>query len=42
VQGESLQERARARVDELPSAGVEHPFGPEWEVYKVRGKVSCC
>ena len=42
MQGESLQERARARAEELPSAGVEHPFGPEWEVYKVRGKVSCC
>jgi predicted DNA-binding protein (MmcQ/YjbR family) len=37
--GEELQERARARVDELPGASLEHPFGPDWEVFKVRGKV---
>ena len=37
--GEELQERARARVDELPGASLEHPFGPDWEVFKVRDKV---
>ena len=37
--GEELQERARARVDQLPGATPEHPFGPDWEVFKVRGKV---
>jgi predicted DNA-binding protein (MmcQ/YjbR family) len=30
---------ARARVDELPGASLEHPFGPDWEVFKVRDKV---
>jgi predicted DNA-binding protein (MmcQ/YjbR family) len=39
VQGEALQDRARRRAEELPGAGVEHPFGPEWDVYKVREKV---
>ena len=24
---------------ELPAAQLEHPFGPDWEVFKVRGKV---
>lgn len=36
---DELQKRARARVQELPGAGLEHPFGPEWDVYKVRDKV---
>lgn len=39
MQGEALHECARARADELPGAGLEHPFGPEWDVYKVRGRV---
>ncbi|QNA92945.1 MULTISPECIES: MmcQ/YjbR family DNA-binding protein [unclassified Microbacterium] len=39
MEGEELQEQARARVQELPGAELEHPFGPDWEVYKVRGKV---
>jgi predicted DNA-binding protein (MmcQ/YjbR family) len=39
MNGEELQERARARVDELPGAVLEHPFGPGWDVYKVRDKV---
>lgn len=39
MQGEALQGCARARADELPGAGLEHPFGPEWDVYKVRGRV---
>ena len=34
-----LHRRARERADELPGSGLEHPFGPEWDVYKVRGKV---
>jgi predicted DNA-binding protein (MmcQ/YjbR family) len=34
-----VQERARARAEELPGADLEHPFGPEWDVFKVRGKV---
>jgi predicted DNA-binding protein (MmcQ/YjbR family) len=34
-----LQQYARGRVEELPGAGLEHPFGPDWEVFKVRNKV---
>jgi predicted DNA-binding protein (MmcQ/YjbR family) len=37
--GEELQRIARARVDELPGATQEHPFGPGWDVFKVRDKV---
>ena len=39
MNGNKLQEQARKRARELPGAGLEHPFGPEWEVYKVRNKV---
>lgn len=38
-QGTELQERAAARAQELPGAELTHPFGPEWDVFKVRGKV---
>ncbi|CAH0230005.1 MmcQ/YjbR family DNA-binding protein [Microbacterium foliorum] len=30
---------ATARADELPGSARENPFGPEWDVYKVRGRV---
>ncbi|GEK79063.1 hypothetical protein ABA31_04140 [Agrococcus baldri] len=39
MEGEAVQDRARQRADELPGAGWEQPFGPEWDVCKVRGKV---
>lgn len=39
MDGDMLQQYARNRVEELPGAGLEHPFGPDWEVFKVRGKV---
>jgi len=39
VDGEELQEAAREMVEELPASTVGHPFGPEHEVYKVKGKV---
>lgn len=39
MQDEKVQERARERAEELPGADLEHPFGPEWDVFKVRGKV---
>jgi predicted DNA-binding protein (MmcQ/YjbR family) len=39
MKGTSLQKRAAARADELPGAELTHPFGPEWDVWKVRGKV---
>ncbi|SDJ26204.1 Predicted DNA-binding protein, MmcQ/YjbR family [Lentzea albidocapillata subsp. violacea] len=34
-----LQKTAADRAEELPGARLEHPFGPDWEVFKVRGKV---
>jgi len=39
MDGDTLLGVASARSDELPGAGLEHPFGPETDVYKVRGKV---
>ena len=39
MDGETLQRLAIERADELPGTGLEFPFGPEWQVYKVRGKV---
>ncbi|MFI2754087.1 MmcQ/YjbR family DNA-binding protein [Cellulomonas sp. P22] len=39
MQGSRLQQCARDRVEELPGAGVQHPFGPDWDVFKVRDKV---
>jgi predicted DNA-binding protein (MmcQ/YjbR family) len=30
---------AATRAEELPGATLENPFGPEWDVYKVRGRV---
>ncbi|MEU5872208.1 MmcQ/YjbR family DNA-binding protein [Glycomyces sp. NPDC047369] len=39
MNGDELQEHARARAQELPGAELEYPFGPGWDVYKVRGKV---
>ena len=37
--GDELQARAAARANELPGAALEHPFGPDADVYKVRGKM---
>src|SRR3954449_7586832 len=39
MRGKKLQERASRRTDELPGAELTRPFGPEWDVWKVRGKV---
>lgn len=39
MQGDELHHRAHSRAGELPGAGLEHPFGPEADVFKVRGKV---
>ena len=40
MNGEELQEHARdASARSLPGADLEHPFGPGWEVFKVRDKV---
>ena len=39
MNGHDLQLAAVARAKSLPDAALEHPFGPEWDVYKVRGRV---
>ena len=39
MDGKKLQQRAAERTRELPGAELTHPFGPEWDIYKVRGKV---
>lgn len=39
MEGQQLQDVARAVAEELPASTAGHPFGPEYEVFKVRGKV---
>ncbi len=39
MDGATLLEFAMATAAQLPAVTHEHPFGPEWEVFKVVGKV---
>lgn len=39
VTGEDLQAWAAERALELPGSELTHPFGEDWDVFKVRGKV---
>jgi len=39
LDGQELQKIAGDRAAELPGAGLERRLGPDWELYKVRGKV---
>ncbi|HEX7350961.1 MmcQ/YjbR family DNA-binding protein [Brachybacterium sp.] len=39
MDGQTLQDIARARALELPAAGITRPFGPEYDVAKVVGKM---
>ena len=39
MDGAELVATAMAVADELPVVTHEHPFGPEWDVFKVVGKV---
>jgi predicted DNA-binding protein (MmcQ/YjbR family) len=39
LDGQELQKIAGDCTVELPGADLERRFGPDWEVYKVRGKV---
>ncbi|WP_067973858.1 MmcQ/YjbR family DNA-binding protein [Nocardiopsis trehalosi] len=39
MDGVALQDAARRHAEGLPSSALEYPFGPDWEVFKVRGKV---
>ena len=38
IQGDTLQQYARNRVEELPGAGLELSFGPDCEAFKIREK----
>lgn len=37
--GKSLQKAARKQAEKLPDSELDYPFGPDYEVYKVAGKV---
>jgi len=39
LNGTDLHKTAADCAEGLPGAALEHPFGPDWEVFKVRGKV---
>lgn len=39
MNGSTLQTFAAECAQDLPAARLEHPFGPDWEVFKMRGKV---
>ncbi|MFG2374601.1 MmcQ/YjbR family DNA-binding protein [Streptomyces sp. NPDC048504] len=39
MNGTDLHKTAVDCAEGLPGAALEHPFGPDWEVFKVRGKV---
>lgn len=39
MNGKKLQQMAAKCAEGLPGSVLEHPFGPEWDVHKVRGKV---
>lgn len=39
MKGRKQQDVAREMAEELPASTMGHPFGPEYEVFKVRGKV---
>lgn len=39
MKADTLQQHARDRAEELPGAELTYPFGPDWEVFKVRNKV---
>lgn len=35
----TIQRWAASKAEELPATELTHPFGPTWDVWKVRGKV---
>ncbi|MET8175805.1 MmcQ/YjbR family DNA-binding protein [Streptomyces clavifer] len=39
MNGTTLHKTAADCAEELPGARLVHPFGDDWEVFKVRGKV---
>ena len=39
MDGSGIYSVARQRAEEKLGSQAQHPFGPDWEVFKVRGKV---
>lgn len=39
MNGRELQKCAALRARELPATNLEFPFGPDYDVFKVRGKI---
>ncbi|TDZ98518.1 MmcQ/YjbR family DNA-binding protein [Mycobacteroides salmoniphilum] len=39
MDGRTLQKTAGSYAEKLPGSNLVHPFGAEWEVFKVRDKV---
>jgi predicted DNA-binding protein (MmcQ/YjbR family) len=39
VDGAAVQQLALRTAEELPGAVLEQPFGPDWDVHKVGGKI---
>ena len=39
MDGSGLYTVARQRAEEMLGSQVQHPFGPDWEVFKVRDKI---
>lgn len=39
MDGHTIQRLTAERAQEFPATTVEHPFGPDWDVFKVRDKI---
>ncbi|WP_408929431.1 hypothetical protein ACKFR3_05560 [Corynebacterium marquesiae] len=39
LDGSGIYKVARQRAEEMLGSQVLHPFGPDWDVFKVRGKI---
>ena len=39
MDGSGIYTVARQRAEEMLGSQIQHPFGPDWEVFKVRGKI---
>ena len=41
MDGPTLHRRSADRALDLPGTELEHPFGDDWDVFTVRGKIFC-
>ena len=39
MDGGGIYTVARQRAEEMLGSQIQYPFGPDWEVFKVRGKI---